>query len=247
MSTRSKNQIVVALKSSEAPKGGNLILLHNLQTGQTTEVRKDLQEEEFSSFACLTGSMTGVAVECTQSHTHKVRIFDLNNGRETGKWDMPGWSRHVRADPHNPNLFYVANWANKIILYDKNTKQEVRSFTGMSRENEFQVPVEPGNLLVANDDKSIKVWDVGTARLMHEIPVKGWNAFPSMLGNMLAHLDSSKVNVYDLKESTTDPVRELIQTKSGLMKEIYVTPSRIVVLANQLWVSNPYTSTGGRY
>jgi len=242
-----QNKLVVALRSSDAPKGGNLILLHDLQSGQTKEVRKDLQEEEFSSFVCLTNSLTGVAVECTQSHTHKVRIFDLNNGREIGKWDMPGWSRHVRADPTNPNIFYVSNWANKIIMYDRNTKEEVRSFTGITRENDLQVPIEPGNLVVANDDKSIKMWDIGSARLMHEIPIKGGNQFPSLLGNVLAHLDDSKIRIFDLNEGVVDPARELMQTKSMCQREIYVTPHRIVLLANHLWVTNPYSCSGGRF
>jgi len=134
-----------------------------------------------------------------------------------------------------------------VLLYDKNTKQEVRSFTGISRENEFQIPVEPGNLLVTTDDKAIKVWDVGTARVMHEIPVRGYNCHPSLLGNVLAHLDESKIRVFDLNESAVDPARELVQTKSLCQREIYVTPHRIVLLANHLWVSNPFTCTGGKF
>jgi len=244
-----EDQRLLVLGCKDSNNGpGNMLLTYHLDTGESKEVRKDRSEPQWTSITCLPGNpLTAVAVECTDTHTNMCRLFDVNSGREFSKWEMPGWSRHVRGDPHNPNLVYVANSSGKIVLYDKSVKNEVRSFASTSCEGELQVPAEPGNLLIANDNSAAKIWDVGTGKLMHEIPVQGGNCRANLYGNVVATIGRDVVKVWDLLENPTEPVRELPQKRSNLMSEIYVTPHRILVIAEHLWITNPHVCTGGRY
>jgi len=118
----------------------------------------------------------------------------------------------------------------------------VRAFLGLGEDREnvkaMQAPPVPGNQIIANDRKAIKIWDTGTGKPVHTI-ASGYAYASSLYANIVAVSDIQGMKIYDLLESTTEPARDLPQTNQT-MYDISVTPKRVLGISYNIWPTTAF-------
>jgi len=218
-----------------------LILLYDMKTGEAKELRRDPAEPEFVSLHLLPHASPACIVA---SQTRKLCLFDISNARPITSWAMTeNNAPFITHDPLQPNVFYARlAGTSRIGVFDKNVKNEVRSIIGMDRMYDIQVPVAPGNQLIANSATECRIWDVGTGRPVHTITGFHEGRASSMLGNAVAICEARNVRLYDLNQSVEEPAKNLGQGYQD-MKEVHITSSKVIMLThNYIWASTRFDS-----
>jgi len=214
---------------------GFIILLFNM-SGEVKTLRKETAEKQLS---CLHILPNGNPVSMVAWQSDKLKLLDANTSRPLSSWPCPAEARSIEHDPLQPNVFYVRE-TGRIVVYDKNVKNEVRTFRGLDEMKDMKVPCSPGTQLIANNASECKIWDIGTGKVIHSMG--GWinGQSSSLLGNIVSITGNNQIKVYDLNDGSSDPAKEL-SLSNELQIDTYVLPTKIVVMTNcSMWATTAF-------
>ncbi|KAK2552621.1 hypothetical protein P5673_026283 [Acropora cervicornis] len=123
-----------------------------------------------------------IAITAQSSEGLLIRIIDYRSGRELTKFTIPGLytTNFDQICQTNPDLLLLAG-SNTIYLLNTLTRQITREFQ-VSSDDWFsyrpQPPIsfaEDENLLVAMCPEAVNIWEVNSAKLLHQFPLRDVN------------------------------------------------------------------------
>jgi len=233
-------QNCVATTMSTQSGEGWVIACYDLTTGTAKTLREDRSEKHLFGLHILpNGSPTCMATIQESNGEPCVRLFDANSIRPISKWKSNRTASIIDHDPLNPNVFFAMEH-DRVVMYDKNVKNEVRVFTGLETMVDMSVPPVPGNLLIASNTSECLIWDVGTTRTLHSFKTVAGKA-SSLYANLAVVSYRDGIKVYDLSEPSSDEPTKTLDLSNQSFINLAVLPSNIVVYTNcSMWATTRF-------
>lgn len=231
-------RMILAMKSENS--SGGALVSYNIDSGEATEIYKDDTVTHFYTLACNRGGTTQTAFV---SDRWQILLFDVNSGRPGGSFKPPDQVFRICWDWRDPNLFYTSGDRSAVRAWDKRTKTNVRSFVGLRDDvTDTNVPSNPGNVIIATDRSTVKIWDLGTGKAIHTFQNLSSADKCDCYSNVVAIAEGlNKLKIYDLDDDqggTTQAVKEL-EIVNQSPREVRVLWNRIVIRDGaRVWATN---------
>ena len=202
------------------------LIIWNSDTGETIQIQTDSLLRVSSAVFSLNGDKF-----VTTSYHSRVRIWDVNNKEVLNRIECYGNSSNNAVfaifSPDGKQTV-VSTRENRIIVYDTETGETIKTFSGHSAQVSFTNFNPQGNLLIsASADKTLRIWDyeTGTCIKVLEGHTLGVNhAAFSPDGNLIASASDDKtIRVWNVEsgscihiiEGHIDAVRWVAFTPDG--------------------------------
>jgi hypothetical protein len=207
------------------------------------KIRRGSGEKSFEAMTCLKGPQPVVVV--SEYASNQILLYDMASARPLGKYSADTRVCWLEQDPTNSDNFF-SHTENKISMWDKRSKNQVRAFVGLDESRGLCVAANPGNqlcstngyifinFLIARDSlttisKETRVWDIGSGRTLHKIPAASRAWLATHYSNIVCVEHETEIRLYDLLASTEEPQKVLGGYPPSGMTEMYLTSDMLIV------------------